>query len=107
MRRPSLVMVLAPTSLAAVRTIANRFGAWRAAWQQVCFAEIEGLGRVADIDGSVDSTDADGLRGESGAVVQPTSVARATVAIINKKRMNVPVPGRSGLVPCVGARRYL
>jgi hypothetical protein len=70
--------------------MANRLGPGSAAWQQIRFVEIEGLGRVTDIDGSADSIEADGWRGESSAVVQPTSVAIATAAIINKKRMKVP-----------------
>ena len=91
MFRPSLVMVFAPTSLAALRTMANRFGPGSAAWQQVRLVEIDGLGRAADPDDSADSIRADGCRVGSGAVVQPTSVVMATVVIINNKRMHMTV----------------
>lgn len=83
-------MVVAPTSLVAVRTIADRLGTGSEARQQLRVAEIDGLGRVTDTDGSAGSIEADGWRGESGAAVHPTSVAMATAAIMNKKRMNVP-----------------
>ena len=84
-------MVVAPTSLAAVRTIADRLGAGSAAWQQLRFAEIDGPGRITDTDGSIGSLEIDGWRGECGAAVQPTSVAIATTVITNKPRMDVAV----------------
>lgn len=81
-------MVFAPTSLAAVRTIADRLGPGRAAWQHVRFAEIDGVGRVTDTVGSVE---ADVFRGWSGTVVQPASVTMAMAVTMNSTRMGSPV----------------
>src|SRR5262245_35170006 len=79
MRRPLLAIVLAPTSLAAVRTIVLRLGTRSTDWQQA---------RSVSAD----------VRGRSiGCVAQPTSVTTAIVAIIKRNRIVSPYIDESAL----------
>jgi hypothetical protein len=72
MRRPLLLIVLAPTSLAAVWTIAFRFGAGSTDRQQE---------RAPDAD----------VRGRSiGCVAQPTSVTMAIAVVMKRNRIASP-----------------
>jgi len=77
-----LSIVFAPTSVAAVRTIAVRLGASSTERQQ---------GRASGADARGCSTGAD-VRGRfAGGVVQPTSVTIAIVAMMKRNRIGLTV----------------
>ena len=82
MRRPLLSIVLEPTSLAAVRTIALRLGERSTDLQQ-------GRAFGADVRGR--STGADARGRSAGGVVQPTSVTIAIVAMMKRSRIGLTV----------------
>jgi hypothetical protein len=73
MRRPLLSIVVEPTSLAAVRTIAVRLGARSTDRQQGRASGADARGRFA------------------GGVVQPTSATIAIVAMMKRNRIGLTV----------------
>ncbi len=90
MRRPSLVIAVAPTSVAAERTIFERVDPDGVGWQH----DGDGVLRLRSADvGGIDTLGARCVRGEwTGVVTHPTRVAIATAVMM--KIVRIVVIGR-------------
>ena len=87
MRRPSLVIVVSPTRVAAERTILERVSPLGVGWQQDC----GGTPRrsSADLGGVDDSVERDVLGEWVGVVAHPARVAMATAVMMKAMRIEV------------------
>lgn len=83
MRRPSLVIVVAPTSVAAERTMLKRLGSVAEGWQQPWRFGMVACGGVSDFGGDNDWAACCAGGEWTGVVAHPTRVAIATAAMMN------------------------